>query len=228
MTLVYIPAGEFLMGSKEGDADADDDEFPQHTVYLAAYWIDRTEVTNAQYQKCVTEKACDEPDDTTYFSDSNYRYHPVVHVDWNDAQAYCKWAGRHLPTEAQWEKAARGTDGRTYPWGEGISCNLANYGGCDEFPKTSPAGHYPEGASPYEALDMAGNVWEWVGDWYDSSYYGRSPMENPTGPDDGSYRVLRGGSWYKNERYALSASRYFNVFVITNNLIGFRCVVEPE
>lgn len=227
MTMVYIPAGEFLMGSKEGDADADDDEFPQHTVYLTAYWIDRMEVTNAQYQKCVSENACDEPGDTAYFNDSNYRDHPVVHIDWYDAQAYCGWAGRRLPTEAQWEKAARGTDGRTYPWGEGMNCNLANYGGCDEVPKTSPAGHYPEGASLYKVLDMAGNVWEWAADRYDSSYYGRSPTENPTGPKDGFHRVLRGGSWLNDVRLARSAYRLNGNPDAMFNDIGFRCALSP-
>ncbi len=226
MKLLYVPAGEFEMGSEDGDSD----EQPIHTMYLDAYWIDQTEVTNTQYQQCVDDEACDSPYDTEYFIDSNYSDHPVVNVSWYDAQNYCKWAGRRLPTEAEWEKAARGTDGRTYPWGEGIDCNRANYGECDEFPNTFPVGHYGErGASPYGAYDMAGNVWEWVQDWYDESYYTNSPACNPAGPFNGNYRVLRGGSWQYDElRLTRSAHRDYNDSDNPYYNIGFRCAFSDQ
>ena len=170
---------------------------PKHTVYLDAFWIDRTEVTNAQYQKCTDADACQSHGE--YGSDFNDPTQPVVGVSWNDANDYCQWVERRLPTEAEWEKAARGTDGRKYPWGnQSPNCNLLNYwgkeGGC--MGRTSPVGGYPAGVSPYGALDMAGNVLEWVADWYDTNYYASSPDRNPTGPDSGSVRVLRGSSWY--------------------------------
>jgi formylglycine-generating enzyme required for sulfatase activity len=191
--MVYIPAGEFIMGSDEGDSD----ERPVHTVYLDAFHIDRTEVANAQYQACVEAGACDAPSNTTYYDNSNYAQHPVVHVSWDDADAYCRWAGKRLPTEAEWEKAARGTDGRRYPWGNSEpDCNKANYNDCVGL--TTEVGSYPAGASLYGVLDMAGNVWEWVADWYDPGYYSQSPTRNPPGPDSGELRVLRGGSWYRS------------------------------
>jgi len=187
--MVYVPAGEFIMGSDEGESD----EQPVHTVHLDAFYIDETEVTNAQYRACVEAGACDAPSDTTYYDNADYAQHPVVFVSWNDADVYCKWADKRLPTEAEWEKAARGTDGRMYPWGEGLDCDHAQYSECDG--QAVPVGSKPKGASPYGALDMAGNVWEWVADWYDESYYSHSPSHNPQGPDLGEYRVLRGGSW---------------------------------
>ena len=219
MRMMFVPEGEFLMGSEDGD----DDEYPPHRVNLDAYWIDQTEVSNTRYQQCVDDGACDPPIDTEYYNDSNYSNHPVVYVYWRDAVDYCQWAGRRLPTEAEWEKTARGTDGRTYPWGEGISCDRANYGDCDEFPRTSPVGHYPAGASPYGALDMAGNVWEWLGDWYDQDYYKDSPDRNPTGPNSGGSRVLRGGSWYSYSNLIRAASRLRSNPNFTSRSLGFRC-----
>ncbi len=220
MTLVYVPEGEFEMGSEDGESD----ERPVHTIYLDAFWIDQTEVTNAQYNACVQSGACEQP----YIDDSNYDDHPVVYVGWYDAQDYCEWAGRRLPTEAEWEKAARGTDSRTYPWGETISCSQANYGGCGDFPQTSPVGYYGEkGASPYGVYDMAGNVWEWTADWYGNNYYQGSPSSNPTGPDSGSSRVLRGGFWGSNKWKARSAFRNFYNPDFSNNFNGFRCARSP-
>ncbi len=226
MTLVYVPEGEFEMGSEDGESN----ESPAHTVYLDAFWIDQTEVTNAQYGACVQSGSCGQPAYTSHFDNSNYDDHPVVYMNWGDAQDYCEWAGRRLPTEAEWEKAARGDDGRTYPWGENIFCSQANYWDCGygEFSPTSPVGFYgTAGASPYGAYDMAGNAWEWVADWYSDDYYQGSPSNNPTGPENGSYRVLRGGSWDNNEWYARSAYRYDGLPDFTYYSLGFRCARSP-
>ncbi|MGV8025596.1 MAG: SUMF1/EgtB/PvdO family nonheme iron enzyme [Anaerolineaceae bacterium] len=227
MTMMYVPAGEFLMGSEDGYSD----EIPVHTVYLDAYWIDQTEVTNAQYQQCVEEGACSFPYESSsysrnnYYGNSTYADYPVIYVDWNQANDYCEWAGRRLPTEAEWEKAARGTDGRTYPWGEkSPNADLANYNVGD----TIEIGSYPAGASPYGALDMAGNVWEWVADWYDGSYYAFSPVENPQGPASGDYRIVRGGSWDGFEKYLRPAFRGNYARDYSGNALGFRCALSPE
>ncbi|GIK71666.1 MAG: hypothetical protein BroJett021_06540 [Chloroflexota bacterium] len=217
-TYVPVPAGEFIMGSPESVGD--DDEHPQHTVYLDAFWIMQTEVTNAQYARCVAAGACSAPDNS-YWQDPAYGQHPVTDVDWNQAAAYAQWVGGRLPTEAEWEKAARGTDGRTYPWGdEQPDSSLANC--CGFVNDTTPVGSYPAGASPYGALDMAGNVWEWTADWYDSGYYSQSPAQNPTGPAGGDYRVLRGGSFYVDSAFVrVAGRRRYNLDLRSWNL-GFR------
>jgi formylglycine-generating enzyme required for sulfatase activity len=215
--MVYVPAGEFIMGSDQRDSD----ERPVHTVYLDAFYIDKTEVTNAQYRECVEAGACDTPVQTTYYDQADYAQHPVVYVSWNDADAYCRWAGKRLPTEAEWEKAARGTDGRTHPWGEGIDCDHAQYSECGR--GTVPAGSKPKGASPYGALNMVGNVWEWVADWYDPGYYSQSPGRNPLGPESGEGRVLRGGSWHSNQRFARCAYRVGGNPRYWYFYVGFRC-----
>ncbi|MGD9050076.1 MAG: formylglycine-generating enzyme family protein [Anaerolineae bacterium] len=191
--MVSVPAGTFLMGSTNGDPGAGDNEKPRHTVYLDAFWIDESEVTNAQYRRCVEAGACQQPgcweDDLRSAPDQ-----PVVCVTWHAAQAYAAWAGGRLPTEAEWEKAARGTDGRTYPWGNSPpDCIRANYLGC--LGKANAVGSYAPGASPYGALDMAGNVWEWVADPYDPQYYTLWPQRNPQGPDAGDRRTVRGGGF---------------------------------
>jgi eukaryotic-like serine/threonine-protein kinase len=223
--LVYVPEGEFLMGSE--DADAWDREKPQRMVYLDAFWIYQHPVTNQEYQGCVDAGECNAPLNERYFSDSKYTDHPVVYVSWLDATAYCQWAGGRLPTEAEWEKAARGTDGRKYPWGnDSPSCSLANYSGC--VGGTSPVGSYLLGASPYGALDMAGNVFEWVADWYAEEYYSRAPDENPTGPNSGQYRLLRGGSLYNNQRNLRVSYRIRNYPDYWLDYIGFRCLRSPE
>jgi eukaryotic-like serine/threonine-protein kinase len=158
--MMYVPEGEFLMGSEEGDSD----ESPEHTVYLDAYWIYKNEVTNKQYRACIEAGEC--VGDINFYNEND---HPVKFVDWYEADAYCTWAGGRLPTEAEWEKAARGHDGRAYPWGEiSPTCALAQFRACNY--QTKPVGSFPEGASPYGALDMAGNVWEWVADWYDVNF----------------------------------------------------------
>jgi len=233
--MVYVPAGEFTMGSDEGDSD----EKPVHTVYLDAFYIDKTEVTNAQYQKCVEAGACQAPTicdwgEPTY-GDASKADHPVVCVSWDGAKAYCEWAGKRLPTEAEWEKAARGTDGRVYPWGNTFDGSRLNF--CDRncesdwkdsdaddgYAQTALVGSYPQGASPYGALDMAGNVGEWVADWYDSGYYSQSPARNPPGPDSGESRVLRGGSWSGAPLYVRCAIRFWINPDLRYSNLGFRC-----
>ena len=244
---VYVPAGEFLMGSVEGVGD--DYEHPQHTVYLDAYWIDQTEVTNAMYTRCFSAGACTSPSDfssstrNSYY-DYQYANYPVIWVNWDQANAYCEWTGRQLPTEAQWEKAALGTDGRIYPWGDEFDCKKGNFddetqvdsyvvtGGpnCDGYADTAPVGSYLEGASPYGALDMAGNVLEWVADWYGEDYYtSQSNWNNPQGPQMGEFRVLRDGSWGTDAEYLLrSASRWWYTSTKTFSYTGFRCVATSD
>jgi formylglycine-generating enzyme required for sulfatase activity len=228
MVMVYVPAGDFQMGGTKEDENARDEELPRHTVYLKGYWIDQTEVTNAQYSQCVADGDCDKPYSQTsfarssYYSDMDYADYPVIFVSWYDAVSYCEWAGRNLPSEAEWEKAARGVNASTYPWGDEISCDLANYGWCQG--DTTPVGKYLGGASPYGLLDMAGNVWEWVADYYYSGYYADSPLDYPTGPESGAYRVIRGGSWNDDIRSLRTSSRYYYFPDNARVSIGFRCV----
>jgi formylglycine-generating enzyme required for sulfatase activity len=238
-TLVFVPAGEFIMGSDNGNSD----EKPVHTVFLDSYWIDSTEVTNAMYAKCVEAGVCRPSSKTSsythpsYYGNSEFDDYPVIYVDWNKANTYCEWVGRRLPTEAEWEKAARGVDRRTYPWGNGFDCKRGNFDDetqldnyvvsgeayCDGFPDTSPVGWFINGRSPYGAYDMAGNVWEWVNDWYDSAYYGKSSSSNPLGPGTGQSRVRRGGSWYDYYGDVRSAVRNGGDPGITDINVGFRC-----
>ena len=230
MEMVYVPAGEFLMGSP--DDQGAHDEHPQHIVFLDAYWIDKTEATAAQYHLCVEAGACTTPDIDDYctYGDVGKPGHPVNCVDWYQAEAYCRWTGRRLPTEAEWEKAARGTDGRVYPWGnQQPNATLANSD--DDIGSTSPIASYLSGASPYGALDMAGNVGEWVWDMHDGFYYDLSPRDNPQGPTSigGSRgdRVLRGGSWKSIAYWVRTTVR--NWHSPTDRLDGFgiRCANSP-
>jgi len=232
MVMVYVPEGEFTMGSNDGDLD----EQPVHTVYLDAYWIDQTEVTNDKYMLCVQAGGCQPRSDSgshrrsSYYGNSQYGDYPVINLTWHYAQAYCAWAEARLPSEAEWEKAARGTDGRIYPWGNNDpTCNLANLWPSESscVGDTSAVGSYQAGASPYGALDMAGNVWEWVADRYGQTYYSQSPSSNPTGPDSGQYRVLRGGSFFELGVGVRSARRFGNVseYMIARHF-GFRCALS--
>jgi eukaryotic-like serine/threonine-protein kinase len=226
MIMLFVPAGEFTLGSEEGTGDSD--EHPQQKVTLDAFWIDKTEVTNAMYTACVKAGACQPPQEArsftrdSYYGNSEYDDYPVIFVNWYQAKTYCQWAGAELPTEVQWEKAARGTDARIYPWGNASPVkNLANFN--NNVGDTTAVGSQAAGASPFGALDMAGNVWEWVNDWYDPGYWVKSPSSNPPGPPSGNARVFRGGSWDTNENYLRSANRDGDVPEDTNNQIGFRC-----
>ena len=225
--MVYLPAGEFLMGSAEDDPTADDDEKPQHTLYLDAFWIDKTEVTNAQYRQCVEAGACEEPG-CWYIEEASAPDQPVVCVDWYDAQVYAEWVGGRLPTEAEWEKAARGTDGRLWPWGnEPPDKDLCNFLG-DNVGQATPVGQYsPRGDSPYGCADMAGNVWEWLADWYGVDYYTSSPSRNPQGPESGDERVLRGGSFSDSQSSIRCAHRFRIDPDYWGRDQGFRVVVAP-
>jgi formylglycine-generating enzyme required for sulfatase activity len=221
-----VPAGDFSMGSTTGMAD----EQPVHTVYLPAYWIDKTEVTNVMYGQCVQSGPCLRPytngsnTHINYYSNTQYANYPVIDLKWSSADTYCTWAGRRQPTEAEWEKAARGTDGRTYPWGNALPNNdLLNFN--NPVGDTARVGSYLHGASPYGALDMAGNVMEWVADWYDAGYYGVSPSSNPTGPAKGQYKVLRGGSWHSDVYTVRSAARYWAAPDTRDIVVGFRCAI---
>ncbi|HGJ66546.1 TPA: formylglycine-generating enzyme family protein [bacterium] len=223
--MVLIPAGEFQMGSNYGNRD----ERPIHTVYLDAFYMDVYEVTNAQYKIFIDATGHRAP---AYWNDPIYNApnNPVVAVDWNDAKAYADWADKRLPTEAEWEKAARGgLVGKRYPWGNNLTHNNANYagtGGKDKWDFTSPVGSFtPNG---YGLYDMAGNVWEWCSDWYDSNYYASCTKSNPIGPSSGLYRVLRGGSWLYGSGFYMRVNyrSYHDTPTALNPNIGFRCAMD--
>lgn len=236
-----VPAGEFMMGRRANDEfagcqelnqecqlSAFMDEEPVHKVYLDAFNIDIYEVTNALYKACEDQGVCDAPQalnsnsQSNYYGNPDFDQYPVIYVTWNQAKTYCEtWRGARLPSEAEWEKAARGIDGRPYPWGEELNESFTNFN--YSIGDTTAVGTYENGRSPYGAYDMAGNVWEWVADWYDENYYQGSPTENPPGPASGDIRVLRGGSWglvgvsvSTSYRYAASPSD-------SNMDLGFRC-----
>jgi iron(II)-dependent oxidoreductase len=220
--MILIPAGKFIMGSLKGEGE--DNELPQHIVFLDAFYIDKCEVTNTQYKKFMEATGHQAP---YYWNDEKYNQpnQPVVGITWHDAVAYTKWAGKRLPTEAEWEKAARGTDGRIYPWGNEWDSSKGNsFTGGDGYQYTAPVGSFSNGASPYGVLDMAGNVWEWVADWYFEDYYSRSSKRNPQGPASGSWRVLRGGSWYNLLVNLRAADRNWNLPDFKNDGLGFRGV----
>ncbi len=247
--MVYIPAGNFLLGSDPAkDAYAyEEEESPQMEVNLSAYWIGKTEVTNAEYLKCVEAGVC-EVNYYMYIYTPGYENYPVIYVTQEQAERYCSWMGGRLPTEYEWEKAARGTDGRIYPWGDEIptvSNDLANIPGYvdDEGIGNDlfPVGSFPKGASPYGALDMAGNVWEWTGTWYSVNAYqtlaaeeelAESVVSDPTGPERGSAYVIRGGSCANTEinnyeSYLRTANRSY-INMSSSYYIGFRCVIPDD
>lgn len=231
--MALVPAGEFMMGDDSGQ----DYERPAHIVYLDAFYMDTYEVTNKLYRDCVNAGVCRPPEYTgsetrsSYFENPEYDDYPVIYVSWEMASNYCKWRDAELPTEAQWEKAARGTDGRRYPWGEGIDCSKANYldlrtGSC--VGDTTAVGSYESGKSPYGLYDMAGNVWEWVADWYSESYYRESPPANPLGPDSGQHRMLRGGGWPGQIYHLYTFGRHVSLdeYPRGYNDAGFRCAIS--
>lgn len=221
MELIYVPPGEFQMGSTDGESD----EKPVHRVVLDGYLIGKHEVTNKQYLAFCKAKGRTDPSAGSWGKANDPL--PVVNVSWEDAKAYCDWAGLALPTEAQWEHAARGKEGRTYPWGneapDGTRCNSD---GADsiKYENRSAVGSFPSGASPVGALDMSGNVWEWGADWYDDKYYAScgDGMRNPTGPAGGRSRVLRGGSWIFHGLDLRGANRFWFEPGVRRNDFGFR------
>lgn len=222
--LAYVPAGTFNMGM--GAANA-----PEKTVSLDGYWIGVTDVTNKMYAQCVATGNCAAPAQelgTPVYSNPDFGDYPVVGVTWDMAANYCKWAQASLPTEAQWEKAARGTNGASYPWGnDAPGCDLANFLGC--LGHTSGASAYPEGRSSYGLLDMAGNVFQWVNDFYDEHYYDSMPAQNPTGPGTGQSHVIRGSSFESDSSLTQSAVRHFGASAYHSRDLGFRCVVaQPK
>lgn len=246
MKMMLIQGGSFQMGGL-GEA-ALPNEKPSHKVTLKSFWLDQTEVTNGQYAMCVAAGACEIPREfksasrKDYYKNSEYADYPVIYVTWNQAKTYCEWAGRRLPTEAEWEYAARGTDFREFPWGDdkpGEETANFDYKNKD----TAKVGSYPKGASPFGILDMAGNVWEWVADFYSPTYYEKSPAENPTGPDKagvhGLQMVMRGGSWADGWKELRVSNRGFAVAQNlqadklsesyagqANERTGFRCAAD--
>ncbi len=251
-TLVRVPSGWFLMGSKASDKD----ERPPRKIFVSGFWIDETEATAERFARFVAQtgyKTTAEKRKWSWTWDSSLRKgkggwrkmkgadwrrpegpksswktmptQPVSHVSWPDAEAYCGWAGRRLPTEAEWERAARGGNGRLYPWGKGRDAMRANLkGGKDGFPGVAPVGRFPKGASPFGALDMSGNVWEWVADRYHSRAYKKMAERDPHGPSRGKTRVVRGASWGSPIAWATAHNRYHRPPDYRNNKIGFRCV----
>ncbi len=263
--MALVPAGEFIMGSPEG-SDGFPDERPQRRVFVSAFWIDRYEVTNSAYERFVSATghripANVKPSVTLWENGAplpGSHDHPVVNVSWDDAQAYCRWAGKRLPTEAEWEKAARGTDSRRYPWGNqwdlssansasfwagrtvefqssedwhafwvnGEGARLAREHGLKGEVLTLPVGRFPQGASPYGLLDMAGNAAEWVEDWYDPDYYMKAPLDDPRGPEQGTVKAMRGGSWLKPVVSLRTSDRDFGNIQSRPSGTGFRCAKD--
>ena len=246
--MVWVPGGEFLMGTSDEDLAAMlkknpnwkatwfDDERPQHTVKLTGFWIYRNDVTVAQYRSFCQATHRAMPKLFPWTTDDR----PIVNVSWDDAAAYAKWAGARLPTEAEWEKAARGPDGYRFPWGNNWDKERCNNYGCDfqKLPngtkanKTTPVGTYPNGASFYGAQDMAGNAWQWCQDWYDENYYAHCKDKtavNPQGPDDGEKRVMRGGAWGSYEISVRCAHRHSDLPDLTYIDSGsFRCAMSEK
>ena len=251
--MAFVPAGEFVMGSDWTDESSLQDEYPEHVVSLSAYWIDLYEVTNAEFAAFLNDyggnvspdgyEMLDDDDadrrifldDETWYAEPEHADHPVIEVSWYGAATFCDSHGKRLPTEAEWEKAARGgceiggdplacedpDDERTYPWGDVLDCEHANYGDCED--DTTPVGSYPLGVSPYGVYDMAGNVWEWCSDWYQSAYYAASPEEDPQGPESGNKRVTRGGACCGYGLDPRCAYRFFAPPAYTGGGLGFRC-----
>jgi len=242
MAMLFVPEGTFQMGSDENDSEASADELPQHSVTLDAFWIDHTEVSNAQYSLCVNSGACT---DSIYANTKAYNGsdHPAVGVSWKDADNYCRWAGGRLPTEAEWEYAAKGKNGFIYPWGNvfdgylvnscDLNCNESWADGDidDGYQESAPVGSFPGGASWVGALDMAGNVWEWIWDW--CAGYTTGHQINPDGPDSGHCKIIRGGAWASPPAGIRTTHRIIGTSEIAPSIrhpnIGFRCVMtSPE
>jgi len=261
MTMVYVPEGQFEMGSD----DLDDSLYsnPAHDVSIDAFWIDQTEVTNSMFTVFLNNQGNQmenginwlepgaghrsivyghmEENEGVFSTQEDYENYPVIEVSWYGAAAYCSWVGGRLPTEAEWEYAARGPRGNKFPWGNTFDGERVNY--CDKYcpekwrdksfidgaKRWTDVGNYPEGASWCGALDMAGNVWEWVSDWWSESYYANSPVDNPDGPSSGTLRIARGGSWYDEDWQMNSSCRKgLKSSSARMHWVGFRCVIPIE
>jgi formylglycine-generating enzyme required for sulfatase activity len=223
--LVYIPEGSFVMGRDEEEPS---DHSPAHTVTVNDFWIFQVEVTNRMYRMCVDLGVCTEPTEAAWYAASGFEEAPASGINWDQAKAYCEWIGGRLPTEAEWELAARGTDTRTYPWGEDEpTCDLLNFLDCLEPSEPDTVGSYPLGVSPFKVADMAGNVSEWVSDWYAEDYYAHSPASNPTGPETGEERIVRGSSYLSPLEHTRIVLRSYLDPLEGDPTLGFRCVVDP-
>ena len=228
LSYVWIPPGKFQMGATPGDTEAGTNEKPRHRVRITkGFWLSKTPVTVAAYKRFVGERPQSKmPPAASFNTGWSEPDHPIVQVTWDEAKAYCEWAGGKLPTEAQWEYAARGgQDGLKYPWGNDIAPENANYAG-SKWEGTSQVLSYP--ANAWGLYDMAGNVWDWVADWFGEDYYGTLPADKPAGdppgPQSGKWRVLRGGSFNNDTRYLRAAYRGRYAAGGRNFYIGFRCV----
>jgi formylglycine-generating enzyme required for sulfatase activity len=235
--MVEIPAGSFPMGVPQGDRDGGRDEYPRHDVFVDTFFIDKFEMTNGRYLEFVTATGHRVPQNSKNPTRNLWQGdaipdsltdRPVINVDWFDAEAYCTWAGRRLPTEAEWEKAAKGTADRRFPWGNvEPTIKHLNFNQRWIGEKTlMPVGSYEAGKSPFGAYDMAGNVWEWVNDWYDAKYYEKSPEKNPKGPDAGTKKVIRGAGWQNETPTVRIFTRVDSDPTIRNESTGFRCAMD--
>ena len=223
--MVLIPTGEFVMGEDNGLPDSK----PMHRPTLSSYWIDRYEVTNANYRQCVDGGVCSPPKDRRVFDDLQRAAYPVTNITWKQAHGYCEWVGRRLPTEAEWEKAARGTDGRRYPWGnseEPIRNLIHDRNTSAASNGTAAVGSDADTASPYGVFDLVGNAWEWVRDWYAEDYYASAPQRDPQGPLRGSFRVLRGGDWSQSPSELRASVRAWDEMGYWGPTLGFRCAAD--
>jgi formylglycine-generating enzyme required for sulfatase activity len=239
VVLVLVGSGPFILGAEDGDPD----EKPERKIILDGFYIDKFEVTNASYQECVADRRClpptkiDSQTRSKYYGTREFANYPVIHVSWSDASSYCEWRGARLPTELEWEKAARGPDGQRYPWGDQFESGRANYCGgavfCpsdpdDGYKDTAPVDAFKEGISPYGAYQMAGNVNEWIADWYDKNFYNglSDGDENPPGPARGQVRGIRGGSFGLNAEKLRSTNRSSSEPSASSEFDGFRCAID--
>ncbi|CUS37218.1 conserved exported hypothetical protein [Candidatus Nitrospira nitrosa] len=235
--MVEVPTGSFPMGVPPGDRDGGRDEYPRHEVVLDTFLIDQFEVTNGRYLEFIKSTGHRVPQNPTNPTRNLWQggtiteslaERPVINVDWFDADAYCKWAGKRLPSEAEWEKAAKGTSDRRFPWGnvEPTAKHL-NYNQKWIGEKTlMPVGSYEAGKSPYGVYDIVGNVWEWVNDWYDARYYEKSPSKNPLGPQEGTKKVIRGAGWQNETPTVRIFTRVDSDPTMRNESTGFRCAAD--
>ena len=226
--MVEIPEGPFTMGYDQGDPD----EAPAHPVYLKAFFIDLKEVTQSEYARFAKMTKREIPKVPVFEEEISKLVnpdYPVVGIGWNDAFGYCRWAGKRLPTEAEWEKAARGEGRRLYPWGDKFSYTFSNVDGDDDgFLYLAPVGSYEVGRSPYGAYDMTGNVAEWVADSYDPQYYQNTTFRDPTGPETSEFKVIRGGTWRDSKLNARITKRFSAKMWRTDATMGFRCALSVD